>query len=231
VQNDSKDEAMKHITHVTSSLVLGKPFTRAHRFRDQSHTGERDGNAPAFIERFIATDDLTIQGIQFMTIESSSTLGSHLWESMPDLKILAEDEHGFPVCNVAVSTGWSFGSKEKTGIMREGLCDYYLNTTVFDSPFCLVKKKAYWLGFYLPLQLELQVYYDAFPNPGNVAAAIEEDGRQDSMGLMSVCGAAFDITMVAENLGEVKRRTEAGHRLSSSSTGLSVPAAWRRLPR
>ena len=222
---------MKHITHITSSLVLGKPFTRTHRFSDDSRAGERDENVPAFIDRFTATDDLTIQGIQFMTIESRSTLGSHLWESMPDLKILADDEHGRPLYNGTVSTGWSFGSKEKTGIMSDGLCDYYLNTTVFDAPFCLEKKKPYWVGLYLPLQLELQVHYDAFPNPGNVASAIEDEGRQDGIGLMSICGIAFDITMAAENIRAVNRQPGAGQRLSSLPTGSSDPAAWRQFPK
>jgi hypothetical protein len=221
---------MKYVTHVCSSLVLKKSSGSRTRFRNESPAGERDENVPAFIDRFTATDDLTIQGIQFMTIESRSTLGSHLWESMPELKILADDERGSPLHAVAVSTGWSFGSKEKTGIMSDGLCDYYLNTTVFDAPFCLEKKKPYWVGLYLPLQLELQVHYDAFPNPGNVASAIEAEGRQDGIGLMSICGIAFDITMAAENIRAVKRQQGAAQRTSSLPTGSSDPAARRRFP-
>lgn len=222
---------MKYITHITSSLILGKPFGNRDCYSDALQLRDSDEILPAFIDRFTVMQNLEIQGIQYMTRESHSTLGSHLWESMPDVKILAEDRNHTPLYDVEMSTGWSFGSKEKTGMLCGGLCDYYLNTTVFESPFCLEQAKAYWMGIFLPLQLELKAQYDAFPNPGNVASAVDDSSGQGRIGLLSICGVAFDISMVADTVMEVKRRTALNHQSSAWSIEGGDPIPRKRFPR
>lgn len=222
---------MKHVTHITSSLVLGKPFSTRSRFRHEHRESDADEVLPVFLDRFDALDTLVIQGLQYMTLESRSTLGSHLWESMPDVKIFAEAAQGIPRYDLEVSTAWSCGSKEKTGILCDGLCDYYLNTTVFGSPFRLEEACSYWMGIFLPLQLELQALYDGFPNPGNIATANEDVFPADRIGLMSICGVAFDISMVSDNIPGMKRSFDAERRFSALSTDSSDSGKRKRFPR